>query len=180
MSASEVTLKDKTFKVSIPGKEIQNRVMALAAEIESDYKDKKPVIVGVLTGAALFAVDLFRNLTMECELTFVRVSSYNGLNSSGQVTGVMGLKEDISNRHVLVIEDIVDTGETARHLLDELSKSKPASLKLATALFKPAALKHPIKPDYIGFEVPPDFLVGYGLDYDGLGRNLNDIYVLKT
>lgn len=181
MNPSEVTIKDKTFTVSISSETIQKRITELSKIINNDYKDKTPIVIGVLNGAVLFAVDLFRQLEMECELSFVRVSSYNGgLTSSGQVNSVIGLKENIAGRHVLVIEDIVDTGVTAKHLLEELQKQNPASLKLATALFKPAALKHPLKPDYVGFEVAPDFLVGYGLDYDGLGRNLNDIYVLKS
>jgi hypoxanthine phosphoribosyltransferase len=176
-----VTLKDKQFVVKISAAEIQSKVAEMGAAINRDYQGKKPIVVGVLTGAALFAVDLFRHLEMECELTFIRVSSYNGgMLSSGQVSNVIGLKENIEGRDVIIVEDIVDTGETAVHLLSELQKHKPASLKLATALFKPSALKHSIRPDYVGFEVAPDFLVGYGLDYDGLGRNLNDIYVLKS
>jgi hypoxanthine phosphoribosyltransferase len=181
MSKTEVTLKDKNFIIKIPSSVIQQRVTELAAEINSDYQGKNPVIVGVLTGAALFAVDLFKQLDIDCELTFIRVSSYEGgLASTGKVSAVVGLKENIENRHVLMIEDIVDTGHTAMHLFSELKKSNPASLKIATALFKPAALQHQFTPDYTGFIVEPDFLVGYGLDYDGLGRNLNDIYVLKS
>ena len=181
MSSAEVTIKDKTFKVIITAESIRNRVAELALQINKDYSGKKPVIIGVLNGAVLFTVNLFEKLEMECELSFIRVASYHGgLSSSGSVTGLIGLKENLENRHVLVVEDIVDTGETARYLFTELNKQKLASLKLATALFKPAALKHPFKPDYVGFEVAPDFLVGYGLDYDGLGRNLKDIYVLKT
>jgi hypoxanthine phosphoribosyltransferase len=175
-----VTLKDKQFIVSIPSAVIQQRVAELGQQINREYQGKKPLIVGVLTGAAMFTVDLFKQFDMDCELTFIRVSSYNGgLSSSGQVSSVIGLKEQIEGRHVLVVEDIVDTGETAVHLMKELGSKNPASLKLATALFKPVALKHEVAPDYVGFEVAPDFLVGYGLDYDGLGRNLNDIYVLK-
>ena len=181
MSSLEVTIKDKTFIVSIPSKTIQERITELAKSINQDYKGKTPIILGVLNGAVLFAVDIFKQLEIECELSFIRVSSYHGgLTSSGNVASVIGLKENIEGRHVLLIEDIVDTGNTAKHLFEELQKSNPASIKMATALFKPAALLHPIKPDYVGFEVAPDFLVGYGLDYDGLGRNLNDIYVLKS
>ena len=181
MSSSEVTIKDKTFGSSLLLNRSRKRVAELALQINKDYSGKQPVIIGVLNGAVLFTVSLFEKLEMECELSFIRVSSYHGgLTSSGTVTGLIGLKEDLENRHVLVVEDIVDTGETARYLFAELNKLKPASLKLATALFKPAALKYPFRPDYVGFEVAPEFLVGYGLDYDGLGRNLKDIYVLKT
>jgi len=177
---SDITIKDKTFTISIPAELIQKRISELAVVINADYAGKTPIIVGVLNGAVIFTVDLFKQLEIECELSFIRVSSYNGgLSSSGSVSNVIGLKEDISGRHVLMIEDIVDTGHTAAFLFNELKKSNPASIKLATALFKPAALKNDIKPDYCCFEVAPQFLVGYGLDYDGLGRNLNDIYVLK-
>ncbi|HMT30521.1 MAG TPA: hypoxanthine phosphoribosyltransferase [Bacteroidia bacterium] len=177
---STVKIKDKEFTVKIASETIQNRVKELAKEINRDYAGKKPLIIGVLNGAVLFTVDLFKCLEFECELSFIRVSSYGGgLTSSGQVSSVIGLKENIEGRDVLLVEDIVDSGETAVHLFKELQKSNPASIKMATALFKPAALKHPVRPDYVGFEVPNDFLVGYGLDYDGLGRNLNDIYVLK-
>jgi len=181
MSIPEVTIKDKTFCVIISAEKIRNRVNELAKTINAEYAGKMPIIIGVLNGAVLFTVDLFEQLEMECELSFIRVSSYHGgLASSGEVKSVIGLKENIENRHVLLVEDIVDTGETAKHLFEELKKLNPASIKLATALFKPAALKYPMKPDYIGFEVEPNFLVGYGLDYDGLGRNLKDIYVLKS
>ena len=180
MSVPSVKIKDKEFTVKIASETIQNRVKELAKEINRDYAGKKPLIIGVLNGAVLFTVDLFKRLEFECELSFIRVSSYGGgLTSTGQVSSVIGLKENIEGRDVLLIEDIVDSGETAVQLFKELQNSNPASIKMATALFKPAALKHPVKPDYVGFEVPNDFLVGYGLDYDGLGRNLNDIYVLK-
>lgn len=181
MSSPEVIIKDKTFEVSISSSTIQQRIKELAVTINSDYKGKTPIVLGVLNGAALFTVDLFKQLEMECELSFIRVSSYHGgLTTTGQVSSVIGLKENIEGRHVLLVEDIIDTGVTVKHLFEELRKLKPASLKIATALFKPEALKHPITPDYIGFKVAPDFLVGYGLDYDGIGRNLNDIYVLKS
>jgi len=181
MSKSGVTIKDKHFVIKITAGDIQKRVGELASEINKDYSGKNPIIVGVLTGAAMFTIDLFKQLEDECELTFIRVSSYNGgLTSSGNVANVVGLKENIEGRHVLLVEDIIDTGHTAMHLFSELKKLKPASLKIATALYKPAAMQHELKPDYTGFEVDPEFLVGYGLDYDGLGRNLNDIYVLKS
>lgn len=180
MSIKEVAVKDKQFVLKISSDTIQSRVGELASSIEKDYQNKKPIFIGVLTGGAVFAVDLFKKLTIDCELTFIRVSSYSGTNSTGTVSGVLGLKENIENRDVIVIEDIIDTGITAKYLLDELKKLNPSSLKMATALFKPQALKHDITPDYVGFEIEPDFVVGYGLDYDGYGRNLNDIYVLKS
>lgn len=179
-SPKEVTIKDKSFVIRISADAIEKRVQSLAQQINSDYRDQSLMVLGVLNGSVFFAVDLFRHLDVGCELSFLRVASYHGgLSSSGQVTGVMGIKENLEGRHVLLVEDIVDTGITAKHLIEEVQKHKPASLKLATALFKPQALQTPVSPDYVGFEVAPDFLVGYGLDYDGLGRNLRDIYVLK-
>jgi hypoxanthine phosphoribosyltransferase len=181
MNSREVTLHDKTFTVIIDSGVIQKRITELAATINSEYEGRKPIVIGVLNGAVLFTADLFRQLTIPCELSFLRVASYhNGMTSSGTVKSVLGLRESIAGRHVILVEDIVDSGETARHLFDELKKLEPASIKLATALFKPKALKYDLKPDFVGFEVGNDFLVGYGLDYDGLGRNLNDIYVLKS
>ena len=133
----------------------------------------------MLNGAFLFMADLFKNITLDCEISFIRVSSYNGTESSGKIKNVIGLNENISGRDIIVVEDIVDTGDTAKHLFDELKKHNPASVRLATFLFKPKALKQKLEPDYAGFEIEPAFVVGYGLDYDGFGRNLNDIYVLK-
>lgn len=179
MSDSEVIVKDKCFTRTITSETIQQRVAELAAKVNSDYQHKKPVFIGVLTGSVFFAVDLLKNISVDCEVSFIRVASYQGINSTGEVTNIIGLKEDIKDRDVLIIEDIIDTGNTVSYLIKELSQKKPASIKIATALFKPKALLHEIKPHYIGFEIEPDFVVGYGLDYDGFGRNLNDIYVLK-
>ncbi len=174
-----IKLKDKEFVVMIQAEEIQSRVKAIANEINLQYKGKQPLFLGVLNGAFLFMADLFKNINLLCEISFIRVASYSGTSSTGEVKNLIGLKEDIAGRHVIVVEDIVDTGDTMKYLLDELKKQNPASVKLATILFKPAALKQDVKPDYVGFEIPPAFVVGYGLDYDGLGRNFNDIYVLK-
>ncbi|MFN9596761.1 MAG: hypoxanthine phosphoribosyltransferase [Bacteroidota bacterium] len=180
MSLPEVVIHGKTFVVKIDADTIATRVKELAAEISKEFDGKKPLLIGVLNGSAIFTVDLFREIPYDCEVTFIRVASYHsGMSSSGEVKQVMGLKESIKGRHVIVVEDIVDSGETAKHLMQDLQQHEPATLKLATALFKPAALKHDVRPDYVGFVVEPDFLVGYGLDYDGLGRNLKDIYVLK-
>ncbi len=152
MKTPDVRIKDKDFTIKIGSDAIQARIRELAEVINREYAGKKPIVLGVLNGAVLFAVDLFRLLEMECELSFIRVSSYNGgLSSSGQVASVIGLKEDIRDRHVLLVEDIIDTGDTAKHLFEELKKQGPASLKIATALFKPAALRHPFQPDYVGF-----------------------------
>ena len=123
--------------------------------------------------------DLIKNISIECELSFVKVSSYSGTQSTGQVKEMIGLTHDIKGRDVIIVEDIVDTGDTAVYLMNELKSKNPSTIRFATILFKPKALRQDFKPDYVGFEIPPDFVVGYGLDYDGLGRNLNDIYRLK-
>lgn len=163
----------------IGSSEIAHRIKNIASDINRDYESKNPLFIGVLNGAFLFMADLFKEISISCEIGFIRVSSYNGMKSSGAVKHVIGLSENLSGRHVIVVEDIVDTGETAHFLLEEIRKQNPASLKLATLLFKPASLQKKITPDFVGFEIEPAFVVGYGLDYDGQGRNLNDIYVLN-
>jgi hypoxanthine phosphoribosyltransferase len=174
-----VKVHDKEFETFIRAEQIQSRVAEIASMINIEYNGKRPLFIGVLNGALIFMADLVKNITVECELAFIKVSSYSGLESTGKVRNLIGLSDSVKDRHVVVVEDIIDTGDTALYIINELNKQQPASLKFATALFKPAALKQPIKPDYYGFEIPPDFVVGYGLDYDGLGRNLNDIYKLK-
>ncbi|MBS1763444.1 MAG: hypoxanthine phosphoribosyltransferase [Bacteroidetes bacterium] len=175
----QVTILDKTFEVMISRKQIENRVKEIASQLNGEYKDKNPVFIGVLNGAFLFMADLFRNIETPCEVSFIRVSSYSGTSSTGTMKQVIGLSANLKNRHIILIEDIVDTGETVTFLMKELAQHQPASVKLVTLLFKPAALKKPVTVDYSGFEIEPEFVVGYGLDYDGYGRNLQDIYVLK-
>ncbi|MEY4594666.1 MAG: hypothetical protein RIQ47_1076 [Bacteroidota bacterium] len=175
-----ITIKDKTFEVNISATEIQARIKELARQIDADFTGKKPLFVVVLNGAFLFASDVFRQISTDCEIGFIRVSSYAGTQSTGHIKSVLGLTQDISGRSVIILEDIVDSGDTAVYLIEELKKSSPASIRFATLLFKPAALRHDFRPDYVGFEVPNDFLVGYGLDYDGYGRNLNEIYKLSN
>ena len=173
---NKVTIRDKTFTVSITSEEIQKQIAVLAEKISADLQGKQPVFICVLNGAFLFAADLMKRMSMDCEITFVRVSSYAGTQSTGHIKNLVGLSEDIKGRSVIIIEDIVDSGDTVVYLLEELKKNNPAEIRIASLLLKPKALKHDLKIDYVGFEVPNDFLVGYGLDYDGLGRNLNDIY----
>ncbi len=173
-----VIIKDKRFEVNIPAAKIDQRIKELGAKLNEDLKNTRPIFVSVLNGSFIFAADLFREIKMEAEITFIRVSSYSGTESTGTVKSVVGIKENLEGRTVVIIEDIVDTGDTAIYLIDELKKQNPEKILFASLLLKPDALRHPVKIDYVGFEVPNDFLVGYGLDYDGLGRNLKDIYKL--
>lgn len=173
-----LTIHDKTFVPFIAAHDIQQRIAELATQINRDYHDKQPLMVVVLNGAVLFAADLFKQLTMPCEITFLRVSSYQKTASTGQIRQLLGLSEPITDRDVIVVEDIVDTGLTLGDVCDQLRESRPASLTVATLLFKPEALKRQLHLDYVGFEIENRFVVGYGLDYDGLGRNTKDIFVL--
>ncbi len=177
---TEVVIHNKTFVPFISAAKIQLRVKEMGAEINRDYAGKRPLLIGVLNGSVIFMADLLRHIESACEIAFIRVSSYAGTESTGKMRNIIGLNEDLQGRDVIVVEDIVDTGDTAVHLLEVIKEKNPASVKLATILFKPAALRQAIKPDFTGFEIDPAFVVGYGLDYDGLGRNLPDIYVLKS
>jgi len=177
---SKVTLKDKTFRVNIPASEINKAVDEVAHRINTELKDKKPLFLSVLNGSFMFASDLMKKLTIDCEISFVKVASYHGTSSSGSVKQLIGLNEDIKGRTVVIIEDIVDTGLTIEALVQELEKMEPADIRIATLLYKPEAYRKRIELNYVAIVVPNDFLVGYGLDYDGLGRNLPDIYVLDN
>ena len=176
---NQVTVRDKTFVISISSEQIEKRIAELAAIINADLKGKEPLFLSVLNGAFLFSADLLKKITIDCEISFVRVSSYMGMQSTGSIKNLIGLNHEINGRTVVILEDIVDTGDTVVYLLEELRKNNPAEIRIASLLLKPKALRHDLKIDYIGFEVPNDFLIGYGLDYDGLGRNLNDIYKIK-
>ena len=152
----------------------------LAQDIKRDYANKNPLFLCVLNGSFIFAADLFRACGLhDAEITFIRFKSYDGMSSTGNVKEIMGLSEDITGRHVLIVEDIIDSGITAAQLRKELAKQNPASVKMVSLLFKPESLTVGNAPEYVGFEIPPKFILGYGLDLDGLARNLPDIYVLK-
>ena len=171
-----VKILDKEFSLSINAEEINNFVTNIAEKINKDYENKNPIFLVILNGSFMFASDLFKKLKIQCEVSFLKVASYQGTNSTGKVNTLIGLNENIKGRSVVIIEDIVDTGHTVHELLEILTPHNPEEIKICTLLFKPNAYKMKIKLDYVGIEIPNDFIVGYGLDYDGFGRNLGDIY----
>ncbi len=173
-----IQVLDKKFQPYIKAQEIQMQIDKLAKQINSDYKDKCPLFIAILNGSFMFAADLFKELTIEAEICFIKLASYKGTKSTGNVITSIGLDEPLKDRHVIIIEDIVDTGKTLHDFLPQLINQQPASLKIAALLHKPEALLFPLTIDYLGFNVPNKFLLGYGLDYDGLGRNLKEIYQL--
>ncbi|MEI8046321.1 MAG: hypoxanthine phosphoribosyltransferase [Bacteroidota bacterium] len=169
-------LKDKSFKKYITNEAIQEKIIALSAQMNTDLEGKKPLFIVVLNGAFIFASDLLKRITVDCEIAFVKLSSYHGTHSSGVVQQIIGLDLDIKGRTIVVIEDIVDTGLTLVSFLETLRKMEPAEVKIASCLLKPEAFKSKFPVDYLCFSIPNEFVVGYGLDYDGLGRNSSDIY----
>jgi hypoxanthine phosphoribosyltransferase len=171
-------IRDKNFVPFIESAPLQARIKVLAQEINKDYAGKNPLLIGVLNGSFMFVGDLFKSIDIDCEISFIRVSSYQSTESTGKVKQILGLKEDIQGRDIIIVEDIVDTGMTMQEILGQLASQKPASIKLMTLLYKPDALKVPLKIDYVGFEIENKFVIGYGLDYDGFGRNLDAIWVL--
>lgn len=175
---SRVTIKDKTFEVSIPEAEIQRRVRAIADRINHDMRGKDPVFLAVLNGAFVFAADLIRCITIPNEISFVRLQSYEGTDSTGKVKEVIGLNTDIRGRNVVILEDIVDTGRTMKEMIATLEQQHPASIHICTLLLKPGKLAVPLDVEYAAIRIPNDFILGYGLDYDQLGRGLRDIYTL--
>jgi hypoxanthine phosphoribosyltransferase len=169
-------LKDKTFEKYIRNDDLQAKVNELSKRINTELYGKKPVFVVVLNGAFIFASDLLKGITLDCEIAFVKLSSYQGTQSSGVVQQIIGLDLDLKGRTIVVIEDIVDTGLTLERFMLTLREMQPAEVKIATCLLKPDAFKSKFPIDYMCFSIPNDFVVGYGLDYDGLGRNSRDIY----
>lgn len=175
---STIKIKDKTFTVSIPESKIQQEVKRVAEEINRDLKDENPLFLSILNGSFMFASDLMRSLTIPCEISFVKLASYQGTSSSGKMKELVGLSEEIKGRTVVIVEDIVDTGFTMQHLLKTLAEREPKEVRIATLLVKPDKLQVELDIQYVAMHIPNDFIVGYGLDYDGYGRNYRDIYTV--
>lgn len=174
----QIQVHDKIFKPFISEATIQERVAQIAATIDRDYDGLQPLFLAILNGSFIFAADLFKKIKTDAEISFIKLVSYKGTTSSGNVVNAIGLEENLNGRHVVLLEDIIDTGKTIHSFLPEILQRQPASLKIATFLTKPDALKYPVEADYVGFEIPNNFVLGYGLDYDGLGRNLPELYTL--
>lgn len=175
-----INVHDKTFEAYISKKQIEERISTLGAELSEAYRTQNPIFLVVLNGAFMFASDLVKHLDFDCEIHFIKLSSYDGMQSTGNIKTVIGLTENIENRTIIIVEDIVDTGKTLFALVPELKKMRPKSVAICTLLQKTEALTVDLKADYIGFEIENKFVVGYGLDYDNLGRNYPMIYQLKA
>ncbi|PLX25946.1 MAG: hypoxanthine phosphoribosyltransferase [Salinivirgaceae bacterium] len=174
----KVTVFDKTFEISIPHEAILERVAKLAEQMNEDLKDKEVIFLGILNGSFMFASDLYKQIKIPSLISFLKLASYTGTSTTGKVKRLIGINEDIANKTVVIIEDIVDTGITLEQIIKQLRGYDPADIKVATLLFKPEAYQKDFDIDYIGFSIPPEFIIGYGLDYDGLARNLPHIYKL--
>ena len=169
---------DKTFETSIPEAVIRQRVKELAQQISRDMEGKNPLLLGVLNGSFIFTADLMREITIPCEVSFVKLASYQGVTSTGKVREVLGINEDLNDRHIIIVEDIVDTGRTMKQMIESLGTRNPASVCICTLFVKPDKLEVNLNIDYAAFSIPNDFIVGYGLDYDQQGRQLKEIYTL--
>ena len=171
-----ITVHDKQFETYLSEEMIHEQVKRIAEQINEDYAGKRPLFIAILNGSFMFASDIFKQLSLEAEICFIKLASYKGMKSSGKVVSTIGLEEDIFGKDVIIVEDIVDTGKTLHHFLPKLLHQQPKSLKIVTLLHKPEATEFPLTLDYVGFSIPNKFVVGYGLDYSGLGRNLKEIY----
>jgi hypoxanthine phosphoribosyltransferase len=175
----QIQVHDKIFVPYLSQTEIEEAIAKLAEKISEDYAGKCPLFIPILNGSFMFASELFKSITIPAEICFIKLASYKGTTSSGHIVSSIGLDTDIKNKHVIVVEDIVDTGKTLNQFLPQLENMQPASLKIAALLHKPEATTHEIKLDYNCFKIPNKFVVGFGLDYDGLGRNIASLYQLK-
>lgn len=176
---STIKLHDKHFSIYLPEDTIQQKVKDLAEALNRDYAGKKPLFIAILNGSFMFAADIFKHLTIDAEICFIKLASYKGMKSSGQVITAIGLDHDLYDRDVVILEDIVDTGKTLHEFLPQLHHQQPRSFAIVTLLHKAEATQFPLTLAHVGFEIPDKFVVGYGLDYDGLGRNLKEIYQLS-
>lgn len=176
---SNITLFNKTFEPYLPESLIQEKIKELGDIISKEYEGKRPLFIGVLNGSFMFAADLFKQITIEAEICFIKLASYKGTKSTGNVITAIGLDTDIRDRHLILLEDIIDTGKTMNEFIPQLYHQQPASIKMAVLLHKPDATVYPVQIDYCCFSIPDRFVLGYGLDYDGFGRNLKEIYQLK-
>jgi hypoxanthine phosphoribosyltransferase len=177
---SVIKVHDKEFVPFIAEATIQNKIKELAVQMGQDYKGKKPLFIAILNGSFIFASDLFKQLEIEAEICFIKLASYKGTKSTGHVVTAIGLDTDVTNRHIVILEDIIDTGKTLYQFLPQLHNMQPASLKIAVLMDKPEARQFEVKIDYCCFSIPNKFVLGYGLDYDGLGRNIREIYQLHA
>lgn len=169
-------IHDQQFKIFISATKIKKRILEIGEQINEDYKDKKPLFLSILNGAFVFAADLYREISIPSEISFIKLKSYRRMETSGKVKELLGLEQNIFNRNIIIIEDIVDTGKTLAHILEEFNELGAKSIEILTLLHKPDANKNGLKLKYVGFEIPNKFVVGYGLDYEEHGRNLKDIY----
>ncbi len=174
----QVQVLDKTFQLSIPEADILAAVKRVAEKINTDLAGQEVIFLGILNGSFMFAGDLYKDITIPSQITFLKLASYQGTTSTGNVKRLIGINEDIGNKTVVIIEDIIDSGNTLESIIKQLKGYEPADIKVATFLYKPEAYTKEIPIDYVGLEIPNDFIVGYGLDYDGFGRNLRDIYTV--
>lgn len=178
MSKNRIEVLDLTFETSISEERIRERIEQIAAEMNRDFADKNPIFLGILNGAFMFASDLFKKITIPCQITFLKLASYEGTQSSGAVKQLIGINQELRDRTVVVLEDIVDTGVTLDTIIRQLNGYEPREVVVATMLHKPEALRKKVTLNYVGFEIPNEFVLGYGLDYNGYGRNLPEIYTL--
>jgi hypoxanthine phosphoribosyltransferase len=171
-----IQVLDKTFVPYLSEQEIQDRINQLAIQINADYEGKNPLFIGILNGSFMFASDLYKNITTPSTISFIKLASYKGTTSTGTVIKSIGLEENLQDKDIIIIEDIVDTGKTMSAFIPSLQQLQPASIRICTLLHKPDALQFPLSLDYVGFNIPDKFVVGYGLDYDGYGRNSREIF----
>ena len=175
-----IKVLDKEFELSISSKHIQLRINELADQISSDMKGSNPLFIGIMNGSFMFVSDLFKKLNFDAQITFLKLSSYQGTGSTNRIKQLVGLNQDIQGMDIVILEDIIDTGITLETIIRELNQYKPASIRTACLLFKPGENKKEVKPDYVGFKIDNKFVIGFGLDYNGYGRKYEDIYTLIT